>query len=81
MEINQELCLHYGKMIDCSKIKYHMTNVHENDKTVKCLDCDLTFASNRKMLNHRRVHNAKSYQCNEVNCQYFTSNKANLARQ
>ena len=43
-----------------------MKSVHENDKTIICLDCDLTFASNRKMLNHRRVHNVKSYQYDEV---------------
>ena len=76
------LCLLCGKLVCKMEMKKHMERVHENDKEVKCknVDCDLVFVSEKKMLNHQRIHSAKVFTCDEVNCQYLSKNKSNLAR-
>ena len=61
----EELCLLCGKLVLLEDMKRHMDRVHENSKNVKCSDCDLIFASDKKMMNHRRIHNVKVFKCDE----------------
>ena len=74
----EELCLLCGKLVLLEDMKRHMDRVHENSKNVKCSDCDLIFASDKKMMNHRIIHNVKLFICDAVNCQYLSKNKSNL---